>query len=156
MIRQNDSWFVVTWKVTIIDSNDTTNCDMLLWNVIRHNENSIFSMKWNRRQKSTFCYGKSNTVLPNQFLCPQVKPHQTNSKLVLPNQISYTFRFVSSNQVSFGGFVFVSIDFRFSELEFSLLLVFLVFLFLIFATFSQGLSPRFIILLNETSVAMVR
>ena len=130
-----------TRKVTIIDSNDTTNCDTLLLNVIRHNEDSIFSMKWNQRQKSTFCYGKLNTILPNQFLCPQVKLYQTNSKLVLPNQISYTFRFVSSNQVLFGRFVFVSIDFRFSELEFSFLLVFLVFLFLIFAAFSQVLLP---------------
>ena len=31
MLRKNDSWVVATRKVTIIDSNGTTNCDTLPW-----------------------------------------------------------------------------------------------------------------------------
>ena len=40
----NDSWVVATQKVTLIDSNDTTNRDILPWLVIRHNESPIFGI----------------------------------------------------------------------------------------------------------------
>lgn len=114
-------------------------------------------MKRNRRRKSNFCYGESSVIFPNQFLCRRIKLRETDSKLVAPNQIWYTFRFASSNRILLGGFIFISTNFSSSKLKY-FLLIFLVFIILIFAVF----YPRFffffllriIILQNKTNVAI--
>ena len=62
-------------------------------------------MKRNRRRKSNFCYGESSFIFPNQFLCRRIKLRETDSKLVAPNQIWYTFRFASSNRILLGGYI---------------------------------------------------
>lgn len=113
-------------------------------------------MKRNRRRKSNFCYGESSVIFPNQFSCRPIKLRETDSKLVAPNQIWYTFRFTSSNQILLGGFIFISTNFSSSKLKY-FLLIFLVFIILIFAVF----YPRFfffllriIILQNKTNIAI--
>lgn len=108
-------------------------------------------IKWNPRRKSIFGYGESNVIMPNQSSCGRIKFRWADKTRVAVSNVMH----FSLNWVSFGGFALVSTDFRSSESKFSSL-VCLVFLFLISAAFFNVLLPRFIILLNETVVTIVR